>query len=81
MMNKQTNIEIFQEALNRIEKNENSIYFLTYDTKNNARAAIKHIYDMALVLKEFGYNAKILVEEKTYGGVNGWLGDEYDICQ
>ena len=79
MMNKQTNIEIFQEALNRIEKNENSIYFLTYDTKNNARAAIKHIYDMALALKEFGYNAKILVEEKTYGGVNGWLGDEYDI--
>lgn len=78
MANKQTNIEIFEDALSRLEKNESAIYFLTYDTKNNARAAIKHIYDMALALKEFGYNSKILVEEKTYGGVKDWLGEEYD---
>jgi hypothetical protein len=79
MNNKQTTIEVLESALNRVEKNENVIYFLTYDTKNNARAAIKHIYDMALVLKENGYNSKILVEEKSYSGVKDWLDDSYDV--
>jgi len=76
--NKQTTIEIFESALSRLEKNESAIYFLAYDTKGNARAAIKNIYDMALALKEYGYNSKILVEEKAYSGVKSWLGDEYD---
>ena len=79
MSNKETTIEVLESALSRLEKNESSIYFLAYDTKNNARAAIKHIYDMALILKENGFNAKILVEEKEYTGVQGWLGDTYDI--
>jgi len=79
MDNKQTNIEIFESAIDRLEKKESVIYFLVYDTKGNARAAIKHIYDMALALKENGYNTKILVEEKTYVGVKDWLGDIYDI--
>jgi glycosyltransferase involved in cell wall biosynthesis len=78
MDNKQANIDLFEAAINRLEKKENVIYFLVYDTKNNARAAIKHIYDMALVLKENGYNSKILVEEKGYTGIKGWLGDAYD---
>jgi len=75
---KETNVELLESALSRLEKHENVIYFLVYDTKNNARAAIKHIYDMALVLKEQGFNSKILVEEKAYTGIKGWLGDEYD---
>lgn len=79
MSNKQTTIDILESALDRLEKNESVIYFLVYDTKNNARAAIKYIYDMALVLKEHGYNSKILVEEKGYSGVKEWLGDTYDI--
>lgn len=78
MDNKQINIDFFQSALDRLEKKESVIYFLVYDTRDNARAAIKHIYDMALVLKEGGYNSKILVEEKGYTGVKEWLGDVYD---
>lgn len=70
-------IEKINEALNRIEKKENIIYFLTYDTKNNARAAIKYIYDMALALKNDGYKCKILVEDNTYTGVQGWLPENY----
>ena len=77
--NKQTTIEIFESALSRLEKNESVIYFLTYDTKGNARAAIKNIFDMALALKEYGYNSKILVEEKAFSGVKTWLGDDYDV--
>lgn len=79
MSDKQTSIDFLESALSRLEKKESAIYFLVYDTKGNARAAIKHIYDMALVLKENGYNAKILVEDKAYTGINSWLGDGYDI--
>lgn len=78
MNNKQTTIETLESALSRLTNKESVIYFLAYDTKSNARAAIKHIYDMALVLKEAGFNSKILVEDDSYTGVKGWLGDSYD---
>jgi hypothetical protein len=77
-MNKE-NIEKLELALERLDKNENVVYFLTYDTKNNPRAAVKHIYDMASTLIKQGFNAKILVEDSTYGGVSHWLsGSDYD---
>ena len=77
MMNKIENIEKLESALGRLHSNENIVYFLTYDTKSNARAAVKHIYDMALTLKNNGVNTKILVEDKTYVGVESWLGESY----
>jgi len=78
-MSKNTeNIEKLQISLDRIMSNENVIYFLVYDTRNNARASVKHIYDMALTLKEAGLKTKMLVEDKTYTGVAGWLGDKYN---
>lgn len=76
-MNNKENIEKLETALERLINNDNVIYFLVYDTKNNTRAAIKHIYDMALTLKTNGFNSKILVEDKTYKGVSHWLGDTY----
>lgn len=79
MTEKDNTIEILESALGRLERKESSIYFLAYDTKDHARAAIKHIYDMALALKLQGYNAKILVEEKSYTGVKNWLDESYDI--
>jgi glycosyltransferase involved in cell wall biosynthesis len=71
------NIEKLESSLSRLSTKENVIYFLTYDTKNNARAAIKHIYDMALTLKENGYTTKILVEDKVYTKPL-WLGEGYE---
>ena len=73
------NIEKLQDALTRIDSSENVIYFLCYDTKGNARASVKHIYDMALYLKQAGMNSKILVEDSKYSGVSAWLGDEYNV--
>jgi len=78
MSDKETTIDFLQTALDRLEKHESVVYFLVYDTKNNARAAVKYIYDMALILKENGFNSKILVEEGEYTGVKEWLGDVYD---
>ena len=74
------NIEKLESALGRLETKENVIYFLTYDTKNNARAAIKHIYDMALTLKENGHTPKILTEDKSYIKPE-WLGEKYDVLE
>jgi len=71
------NIEKLESALGRIGENESVVYFLTYDTKSNARAGVKHIYDMALTLKNNGVNVKILVEDKGYVGVESWLGEGY----
>ncbi len=71
------NVEKLKEALGRLENSEHTVYFLTYDTKNNPRASVKYIYDLALTLKENGTNTKILVEDNTYGGIEHWLGDKY----
>jgi hypothetical protein len=76
-MNNKENIEKLESALGRLESSENVVYFLTYDTKNNPRASVKYIYDLALTLKKNGTPAKILVEDKTYIGVESWLGDKY----
>ena len=78
MSKNKENIEKLESSLSELNSNEHVIYFLTYDTRNNARASVKHIYDMALTLKESGYNSKILVEDKTYTGVESWLGDKYN---
>ena len=71
------NLELLQKALDRIEKKENRIFFLTYDTKNNARAGVKYIYDTAQTLKNEGYDSYILVEDEKYVGIKSWLGDRY----
>jgi hypothetical protein len=76
-MNNNENIEKINTALGRLEDSKSIVYFLTYDTKNNARASVKYIYDLALTLNQNGITSKILVEDSTYVGVESWLGDRY----
>ena len=76
-MSNQQNIEKLEAALGRIKTKESKAYFLVYDTKGNARASIKYIYDLALTLNQNGITSKILVEDSTYVGVESWLGDKY----
>jgi hypothetical protein len=76
-MNNKETIEKLEVALGRLTSNESITYFLTYDTKNNPRASVKYIYDMALILHKSGKKVKILVEDNTYSGVESWLGDTY----
>ena len=72
------------ERISKIEqsiqnlKNKNSrIYFFVQDTKGNARASVRYIYQMAMSLKESGYNSIILHEKPDYTGVASWLGEDY----
>ena len=76
-MSNQENIEKLESALGRINDAESVVYFLTYDTKTNARASVKYIYDLALTLNKNGRKYKILVEDKNYVGVSSWLNEEY----
>ena len=53
------------------------IYFLTQDTKGNAKASVRFIYQVAKTLKDAGFNPIILHEKNDYAGVAKWLGEEY----
>jgi hypothetical protein len=73
-----------QEQISKLEKSIQSmkdktsrIYFLVQDTKGNARASVRYIYQMAMALKNNGFNSIILHEKPEYFGVASWLGEEY----
>lgn len=78
-MSNNENLKQLESAFDRLKTNESVVYFLTYDTKNNARASVKHIYDLALTLHNSGVVAKILVEDSTYGGIKSWLDNKYEV--
>ena len=64
-------------AIKNLEERKSRIYFLTQDTKGNAKGSVRYIYQMALVLKENGFNPIIIHEKNDYKGVSEWLGTEY----
>lgn len=69
-----------EKVLKSIEilKNKNArLYFLTQDTKGNAKASVRFIYQVAKTLKDNGFNPIILHEKNDYTGVSKWLGEEY----
>lgn len=78
-MNTNENIEKLISSMEKLENNESVIYILTYDTKNNPRASVKYLYDLALTLNNNGFNSKILVEDGTYSGVSHWLDEKYSV--
>lgn len=74
------NQEQISKLENSIENMKNKtmrIYFLVQDTKGNAKASVRYIYQMAMSLKKSGYNAIILHEKPDYFGVSGWLDESY----
>ena len=78
-------IENLEEAIEKINKKDFGIYFFTIDTKGNPTAGVANIYEHVKVLRELGYDAKILHDKKDYKvkgddegmGINDWLGEEY----
>lgn len=67
-----------EQSIKNILNKSARIYFFVQDTKGNAKASIKYIYDMALTLKNDNYNVIILHEKPDYFGVTNWLGNKYD---
>ena len=71
------NKEKFELSIKNLREKTFRIYFFTQDTKGNARASIKMIYEMAMSLKKANFNPIILHEKNDYQGVSNWLGKEY----
>lgn len=75
-MNEEQILKI-KESITKLRDKSSRIYFFVHDTKGNAKASIKYIYDCALTLKRDGFNTIILHEKKDYTGVEKWLGEVY----
>lgn len=73
----QENISKLEQSIENMKNKANRIYFLVQDTKGNAKGSVRHIYKMAMSLKESGYNSIILHEKPDYHGVSEWLGEQY----
>jgi len=69
--------EKVKQSINILREKQARIYFLVQDTKGNAKASIRLIYQMAKTLKDNGFNPIILHEKSDYAGVVAWLDEEY----
>lgn len=73
----QDTVSKIEMSINNLENKSSRIYFFVQDTKGNARASVRYIYQMAKTLKDNGYNSIILTEKSDYFGVQNWLGEEF----
>jgi hypothetical protein len=69
--------EKVKQSIQILRDKQARIYFLVQDTKGNAKASVRYIYQMAKTLKDNGFNPIILHEKADYAGVVAWLDDEY----
>jgi len=73
----QDTIKKIEESIEKLKEKTSRIYLMVQDTKGNAKASIRFTYQMAMALKNGGYNPIILHESKDYSGVASWMGEEY----
>lgn len=64
-------------SIQNLKDKKSRIYFLVQDTKGNARASVRLIYQMAKSLLDSGFNPIILHEKNDYAGVIAWLDEEF----
>lgn len=69
--------EKVKQSIKVLRDKQARIYFLVQDTKGNAKASVRLIYQMAKALKDNGFNPIILHEKADYAGVVAWLDEEY----
>jgi hypothetical protein len=80
--------ERIKGALDKIKDKDFGIYFFVLDTKGNPTAGVATIYEHVKLLRELGFDAKILHDKNDYKlrgdennpddmGLVDWLGEEY----
>lgn len=70
-------IQKLENSIMNLKDKKSRIYFIVQDTKGNAKASIRYIYQMAMSLKKEGYNPIMLHEKPDYTSVDGWLKGDY----
>lgn len=73
----QETIKKVELSIEKLREKTSRIYLMVQDTKGNAKAGIRHVYQIALTLKNNGFNPIILHESNDYTGVSEWMGEEY----
>lgn len=66
-----------QNEIDKIASKENRILFFVLDTKGNPSGSLEYIYNLALILKEDGYDVTMIHQEEEFVGVESWLGKKY----
>jgi len=69
--------EKIQQSIDNLRNKKARIYFLVQDTKGNAKASVRLIYQMAKTLLDNNFNPIMLHEKNDYSGVVAWLDEEY----
>jgi len=67
-----------QRSLYNIDTKSNKIYFFVQDTKGNAKASIRFIYDIANSLTKEGYKVVMLYEKSDYTPIDSWSFRKYE---
>ncbi len=73
----QETIKKVELSIEKLRDKTSRIYLMVQDTKGNAKASIRYTYQMAMTLKNNGFNPIILHESNDYSGVGSWMGEEY----
>lgn len=66
-----------ENSISVLNDKKNRIYFLVQDTKGNAKASVRYIYDLAYTLFTNDYNVIVIHEQGDYKGVDSWLDSKY----
>ena len=69
--------EKVKQSIQTLRDKQSRIYLLVQDTKGNARASVRYMYQMGKTLKDNGFNPIILHEKTDYAGVVAWLDESY----
>lgn len=70
-------IEKLSAEIEKIQNKNARITFFVFDTKGMPNGELEYIYEMAVTLKNGGYNVRMLHTENEFVGVQNWLGEEY----
>ena len=62
----QDTIKKVELSIENLKEKTSRIYLMVQDTKGNAKAGIRYIYQIALTLKNNGFNPIILHESNDY---------------
>ena len=66
-----------EQSIEKLKEKKSKFFFLVQDTKGNAKASIRYIYDLAYTLHTNGFNIIVIHEQSDYKGVGSWLGEKY----
>ena len=69
--------EKVERSIQNLRDKKARIYFFVQDTKGNAKASIRYIYQIAKTLHENDFNPILLHEKNDYTGVSKWLDESY----